>query len=105
MPKVHVVSPSSDRADEPAAAVVGGLSAHFKTGATKSLSWRLSQLDALEHFMMEREQDILDALHADLGKPAMEAFGSEIVLPLSELRVTRKNLASWMKPERVRTSP
>ena len=105
MPQLHVVSPSSDRADEPAAALAGALSAHFNTGATKSLSWRLSQLDALEHFMMEREQDILDALHADLGKPAMEAFGSEIVLPLSELRVTRKNLASWMKPERVRTSP
>jgi aldehyde dehydrogenase (NAD+) len=53
---------------------------------------------------MEREQDILDALRADLGKPATEAFGSEIGLPLSELRLTRKRLASWMKPERVRTS-
>jgi aldehyde dehydrogenase (NAD+) len=61
-------------------------------------------LDALEHLLMEREQDILDALHADLGKPATEAFGSEIGLPLSEIRLTRKKLASWMKPERVRTS-
>ena len=104
MHQLHVVSPSSDQAEDPASVVAGALRAHFQTGATKSLSWRLFQLDALEHFLMEREQDILDALRADLGKPAMEAFGSEIGLPLSELRLVRKKLASWMKPERVRTS-
>lgn len=53
---------------------------------------------------MEREQDIVQALHADLGKPEMEAFSAEIGLPLAEIRLTRKKLKSWMKPERVRTS-
>ena len=104
MPELRIVSAPSDDLDRPASALVGALRAHFETGATKPLSWRLSQLDALEHLLMEREQDILDALHADLGKPATEAFGSEIGLPLSEIRLTRKKLASWMKPERVRTS-
>jgi aldehyde dehydrogenase (NAD+) len=80
------------------------LRAHFATGVTKSLSWRLSQLDALQHFIMEREQDIVDALQADLGKPATEAFTSEVGIAISELRLARKKLASWMKPERVRTS-
>jgi aldehyde dehydrogenase (NAD+) len=64
----------------------------------------LSQLDALEHLLMEREQDIVQALRADLGKPEMEAFSAEIGLPLAEIRLTRKKLKSWMKPERVRTS-
>ena len=104
MPELRIVSTPSDDLDRPASTLVGALRAHFETGATKPLSWRLSQLDALEHLLMEREQDILDALHADLGKPATEAFGSEIGLPLSEIRLTRKKLASWMKPERVRTS-
>ena len=104
MPELRVVSTPSDDYDRPSSALIGALRAYFETGVTKSLSWRLSQLDALEHLLMEREQDILDALHADLGKPATEAFGSEIGLPLSELRLTRKKLASWMKPERVRTS-
>jgi aldehyde dehydrogenase (NAD+) len=58
----------------------------------------------LEHLLTEREQDILDALRNDLRKPAMEAFISEIGIVLSELRLTRKKLASWMKPQRVRTS-
>jgi aldehyde dehydrogenase (NAD+) len=104
MPELHLISTPSDDFDGPASARVGALRAHFETGVTKALSWRLSQLDALEHFLTEREQDILDALHADLGKPATEAWGSEIALPLSELRLTRKKLASWMKPARVRTS-
>jgi len=103
MPQLRVVSPSSEQQDDPAFAVARALSAHFETGSTKSLSWRLSQLDALEHFLMEREQDILEALHADLRKPAMEAFSSEIAFPILELRLARKKLAAWMKPERVRT--
>ena len=104
MPELRVVSTPSGDVDSPAPALVGALRAYFDTGATKPLSWRRSQLDALEHFLMEREQDILDALAADLGKPATEAFGAEIGLTLSEIRLTRKKLASWMKPERVRTS-
>lgn len=104
MSELHLVSTPSDDSERRASALVSPLRAHFDTGATKPLSWRLSQLDALEHFIMEREKDILDALHADLGKPATEAFASEVGMALSELRLARKKLASWMKPERVRTS-
>ncbi|MGB5413429.1 MAG: aldehyde dehydrogenase family protein [Polyangiales bacterium] len=103
MPQPRVVSPSAEQQDDPAFNVARALSAHFEAGSTKSLSWRFSQLDALEHFLIEREQDILEALHADLRKPAMEAFSSEIGFAISELRLARKNLARWMKPERVRT--
>jgi aldehyde dehydrogenase (NAD+) len=104
MPQLRVVSTPSNDFDGRVSALVGSLRGYFETGATKPLSWRLSQLGALEHFLMEREQDILDALHADLGKPAMEAFGAEIGLPRSELRLARKKLGSWTKPERVWTS-
>jgi len=104
MPQLGVVPASSASLEGRASTAARALRTHFEAGATRSLSWRLSQLDALEHFLMEREQDILDALRADLGKPAMEAFVAEIAVPFSELRSTRKRLASWMKPERVRTS-
>jgi aldehyde dehydrogenase (NAD+) len=104
MSELQLVSPPTDSLDGPAAGHADALRAYFETGATKPLSWRLSQLDALEHFLMEREQDIEDALRADLRKPPTEAFTSEAGIALSELRLTRKKLASWMKPERVRTS-
>ncbi|MBW2552028.1 MAG: aldehyde dehydrogenase family protein, partial [Deltaproteobacteria bacterium] len=103
MPELQLVSTPSEHLDGSASGLVGDLRAHFQTGTTRPLSWRLSQLDALEHFLMEREQDIFAALRADLGKPITEAFTSEIGMTLSELRLTRKKLASWMKPERVRT--
>jgi aldehyde dehydrogenase (NAD+) len=88
-----------DRASELAHA----LRAYFESGVTRPRPWRLSQLDALEHFLIERERDIVEALYADLRKPETEAVVSEIGFTLAELRSTRKNLASWMKPERVRT--
>ena len=104
MSELQLVSPPTDSLDGPTAGHAAALRAYFETGATKPLSWRLSQLDALEHFLMERDQDIEDALRADLRKPPTEAFTSEAGIALSELRLTRKKLASWMKPERVRTS-
>jgi aldehyde dehydrogenase (NAD+) len=104
MPELRIVSAPKDAHRERMTALVGGLRSHFETGATKPLSWRLSQLQALEHFFMEREQDIMEALRQDLGKPATEAFISEVGVALSELRSTRKKLGSWMKPQRVRTT-
>ena len=104
MSNLHLLSTPSEGPPGAASALVAAVRAYFETGATKRLSWRLSQLYALEHFLMEREQDIFDALHADLGKPATEAFTSEIGIALSELRLARAKLASWTKPERVRTS-
>ena len=104
MSELHLVSTPRDGSQRPAPALASALRAYFDTGATKPMSWRLSQLDAIGHFLMEREQDIFDALHADLGKPATEAFTGEVGITLTELRLARKKLASWMKPERVRTS-
>ena len=104
MPELNLVSSPSAAVEGSASSLVRGLRAHFESGGTKPLSWRLSQLDALKHFLMEREQDIFAALDADLGKPATEAFTAEIGITLTDLRLARKNLASWMKPERVRTS-
>ena len=79
------------------------LRAYYESGATQPLAWRLSQLDALEHLLLEREQDVVDALRADLGKPEAESVGAEVRSIVSELRHTRKNLRSWMKPVRVKT--
>jgi aldehyde dehydrogenase (NAD+) len=104
MTRLHAVSNLQGDSDRRASDLVGALRVRFDSGVTKSLSWRLSQLDALGHFLMERERDILQALRADLAKPEMEAFSSEIALPIAEIRLTRRKLKSWMKPERVPTS-
>ena len=103
MPELQLVPTPHTDAQARAATLVARLRSHFDSGATKSLRWRLSQLDALEHLLMEREGDILEALHKDLGKPETEALLSEVRMIVGEVRLTRKKLRSWMKPERVRT--
>ena len=104
MSELQLVSTPTEVPEGPAPSLVRALRGYFETGATRPLSWRLGQLDAIGHFLMEREKDIFAALAADLGKPATEAFGAEIGVTLTELRLSRKKLRSWMKPERVGTS-
>ena len=104
MPELHLISNDSSAAETRAGAVSTALRSYFDSGATKPLEWRLSQLDALEHLLNEREAEILAALHSDLRKPALEAYGSELGTVKSEIRFIRKRLSQWMKPERVPTA-
>jgi aldehyde dehydrogenase (NAD+) len=76
----------------------------FNSGQTKSYEFRLAQLTALRQAVMEHEAEIIAALQADLGKPMMEAYGSEFSLIKSELDIAIRNLQRWMQPKRVKPS-
>ncbi len=75
----------------------------FNTGITKELKFRLAQLKLLAEITEANDQRILDALKADMQKPAIEAYGSEILLVLSEIKYFLKHLKSWVKPQNVPT--
>lgn len=75
----------------------------FATGKTKSYEFRKTQLEKLERLIKEHDQIILDALHQDLRKPAIEAFGSEVLVTTSEIKYILKHLRAWMKPQKVST--
>jgi aldehyde dehydrogenase (NAD+) len=51
--------------------------------------------------LAEQEEALLEALRTDLGKPAIEAFLTEIAFVRAEVDVTLKHLRRWMRPERV----
>ena len=72
----------------------------FATGRTRSLRWRLSQLEAIERLCDEREADIAAALHADLGRPAVEAWLGDIASTKGEAAYARKHLKKWMRRQR-----
>ena len=76
---------------------------YFRTGATRSLKYRKAQLLKLENALMAHENAIYDALHKDLKKPVVEAFGSEFFGMHRETRVVRKKLHRWSRPRRVST--
>lgn len=72
----------------------------FGTGRTRELSWRLAQLEGIERLCDERESDIAAALHADLGRPAVEAWLGDIASTKGEAAFARKHLKSWMRSRR-----
>src|SRR5579875_2537902 len=82
--------------------LVAQLRATFRSGRTRPLSWRLGQLEAIERMLREREQDVLDALDADLGRPATDAWLADIAPVTGEATYARKKLAKWVRPTRVR---
>ena len=51
----------------------------------------------------ENEDELLAALRADLGKPSVEGYVTDIAFVLSELRLMVRNLEKWNAPVRVRT--
>jgi aldehyde dehydrogenase (NAD+) len=72
----------------------------FATGRTRGLRWRLAQLEAIERLCDEREADIAAALHADLGRPAVEAWLGDIASTKGEAAFARKHLKKWMRRRR-----
>ncbi|BBC26525.1 aldehyde dehydrogenase [Pseudanabaena sp. ABRG5-3] len=77
--------------------------AFFATGKTKSYDFRIAQLQKLLGLIQENEQLILDAVYVDLRKPAIESYGSEILITLAEIKYALKHLKTWMKPQKVGT--
>jgi aldehyde dehydrogenase (NAD+) len=76
--------------------------AFFLSGATAPSGFRRDRLREIESCLIDREADLLEALHADLRKNPHEAYASEIGYVLCELRHAIKHLPRWMKPERRR---
>ena len=77
--------------------------AYFATGATLPYRARMDALNKLEKAIKDREQDIYQALYADLGKSEMEAFMCEVGLVLSEISWMKKHLKKLMKSRKVST--
>ncbi|KAF7048107.1 hypothetical protein CFC21_056923 [Triticum aestivum] len=84
-----------------AAAVMEELRGSFREGRTRPAEWRTAQLRALVRMIEEKEDDISNALHADLAKPRMEAYLHEISLAKGACMFALKGLKNWMKPDKV----
>jgi aldehyde dehydrogenase (NAD+) len=82
------------------AALVRQLRDTFATGRTRTLEWRLAQLDGLARMFSEREPEIIAAVQSDLGRSEYEAWFGDVGSCQAEIAHTRKHVKSWMKPER-----
>lgn len=82
--------------------LVERLRATFATGRTKPLAWRKQQLAGLRRMMEEGEDELLEGLKLDLGRPRVEAFAADIGHTKAELRHLYRHVGEWMKPKRVK---
>jgi aldehyde dehydrogenase (NAD+) len=79
---------------------VARLRATFAGGRTRDLHWRLEQLAAVERLLDECESEIADALGADLGRPAHDAWLGDVASTKAEATYARKHLRRWMRRRR-----
>ncbi len=77
--------------------------AYFSSGATQSIKFRREQLLKLKSIIQHSELEISSALALDLGKPAFEAYTTEIGMVLEELKFIYKKLPSWGKTCKTQT--
>ena len=77
--------------------------AHQWVNKVSTSEQRLEKLNRLLAVIQKREQDVVDALYADLKRPAEGALG-EIQSVYGEIQDAIANLEEWMKPEEVQPS-
>ena len=77
---------------------------HFNSGVTKSYAFRKEQLSKLKRSILNHEQDLYDALYADLKKSPEETWVTETGLVIAELNAALKHLRSWMEPDNKSTN-
>ena len=62
--------------------------ASFRSGRTRPVSWRRSQLEALKRLLKTEESAIFEALWADLRKPRLEGYLTEVGFVIEEIDET-----------------
>ncbi|MCQ1956083.1 aldehyde dehydrogenase family protein [Arthrobacter sp. zg-Y826] len=94
---------STDVAGSPAAvpAVLARVRETYDSGRTRPLAWRRQQLEGLVRLFHEREQELADALAADLGKNPLESYVTELSLVRAEAEHALKHLEKWARSRRV----
>lgn len=75
----------------------------YNKNITKDLAFRKNALEKLLESIYENEPAIYDALKADIGKPKMEAYITEVGQVTGAIRYAIKHLEKWMKPVKART--
>ena len=98
-----MVTPPSSLSGEALKQRLAGLRAHFQSGATRSLEWRMARLAALAEMIRKHRDNFEQALQEDLGKCPTEAWITEVGFSLNEVKHAQKNLSRWLKPEKVST--
>lgn len=90
--------------DIPSAGQLLSLRNYFDSGVTRPYAFRRQQLQKLKAAILQYEEALYAALHADLKKSPEESWVTETGFLIGSINRTLKGLREWMQPERVPTN-
>ncbi len=67
----------------------------FNTGKTKSIEFRIAQLNALKGGIQKMNKELVEAVKADIGRESFVTWFSEISIIEKEIEHSIKNLKRW----------
>jgi aldehyde dehydrogenase (NAD+) len=73
----------------------------FQTGQTQPLAFRIQQLQRLKQAVLDFQDQILEAVRLDLGRPKFEGYFE--LSAITEVNAALKQLKNWMQPQRIQT--
>jgi aldehyde dehydrogenase (NAD+) len=73
-----------------------------RAGVLAEPSSRVAQLRRLRTMITDEQERFVDALAADVGKPRIEAYSTEIAFTVNEIDHVLDNMARWTRPSRVK---
>jgi aldehyde dehydrogenase (NAD+) len=78
------------------------LRATFATGLTRPVAWRRRQLGQLVHMLRNDAGLLTDAMAADLGKPEVEAWLTDVAAVRRDIEGVLRHVDGWAAPRSVR---
>lgn len=76
---------------------------YFAGGSTRDVGARIFSLEKLQSVLHEHEDEVLAALHDDLGKAPAEGYMTELSVVYGEIREAVAHLRRWARPGKVMT--
>ena len=73
------------------------LRTYFESDATRPYQARRDALKALKRALKKHEEELMEAMHADMRKPRFEAYMADIGLVYAEINDALENLSEWMQ--------
>ena len=80
--------------------LVSGLRKTFDQEKTRPASWRRHQLERMMAMLSNHQEEFVEAVMADTGRPHFEAWTGDLAMSLAEINVALKGLKKWMTPRR-----
>jgi len=81
--------------------LVNNLRQEFGKGASRSLEYRVKQLEGFRRLLIEQEEILLSALKSDLNKPTQESIMAEIDFLKNDIIGLLRHIKQWTKDQPV----